>query len=92
VGERKILLLARIDAPAVEGNAILLRESLHFCFGSADVVVVKRERAHADLAQLQQLRTEMLAAGLQRAYGADRPHAHRRAEKCELYRVGLTSL
>jgi hypothetical protein len=63
VGERKILLLARIDAPAVEGSAILLRESLHFCFGSADVVVVKRERAHADLAQLQQLRTEMLAAG-----------------------------
>src|SRR5215468_4136040 len=54
--------LASIDAPAVEGDAILLRESLHLCFGGADMVEVKWQRAHDDQ-HLVGLRRILLVAG-----------------------------
>src|SRR6516162_1989350 len=61
-GEGKHLLLASADAPTVEGDTILDRESLHLCFGGVDVFEVKRQRAGDDQ-HLVGLRRILFVAG-----------------------------
>jgi len=85
-----VLLLASIDAPPVERDAILLRERLHLCFGEADVIEVKRERAHDD-EHLAGLRRILFVTG-GKHFRAQLLQLSEIAEEGELNRVGLTSL